>query len=71
MERANRGNHLLGLSALLSFGGTISAAYPVTAVIVTAVMMAPRALADVECSLFARKCTGRCRCGGGFPHAGL
>ena len=42
MERANRGNHLLGLSALLSFGGTISAAYPVTAVIVTAVMMAPR-----------------------------
>ena len=42
MERANRGNHLLGLSMLLSFGGTISAAYPVTAVIVTAVMMAPR-----------------------------
>lgn len=42
MARANRGNHLLGLSALLSFGGTISAAYPVTAVIVTAVLMAPR-----------------------------
>src|SRR5574343_167962 len=42
MERANRGNHLLGLSMLLSFGGTISAAYPVTAGIVTAVMMAPR-----------------------------
>ncbi len=42
MERANRGNHLLGLSALLSFGGTISALYPVTAVIVTAVLMAPR-----------------------------
>ncbi|MFZ9646146.1 MAG: hypothetical protein ACO29M_05670, partial [Fluviibacter sp.] len=42
MERANKGNHLLGLSALLSFGGTLTAAYPVTAVIVTAVMMAPR-----------------------------
>ena len=42
MERANKGNHLLGLSALLSFGGTLTAAYPVTAVIVTAVIMAPR-----------------------------
>jgi membrane protein YqaA with SNARE-associated domain len=42
MERANRSNHLLGLCALISFGGTISAAYPVTAVIVTAVLMAPR-----------------------------
>lgn len=42
MERANRSNHLLALSALLSFGGTLTAAYPVTAVIVTAVMMAPR-----------------------------
>lgn len=42
MERANHGQHLLGLATLLSFGGTISAAYPVTAVIVTAVMLAPR-----------------------------
>jgi membrane protein YqaA with SNARE-associated domain len=42
MEKANKGNHLLGLSALLSFGGTLTAAYPVTAVIVSAVMMAPR-----------------------------
>ena len=42
MERANSGHHLLGLAALLSFGGTISAAYPVTAIVVTAVMLAPR-----------------------------
>jgi membrane protein YqaA with SNARE-associated domain len=41
MVRANTGHHLLGLAALLSFGGTISAAYPVTAVIVTAVLLAP------------------------------
>ena len=42
LEYANRGHHLLGIASLLSFGGTISAAYPVTAVIVTAVMLAPR-----------------------------
>lgn len=42
MERANQGHHLLGLATLLSFGGTISAAYPVTIVVVTAVMLAPR-----------------------------
>lgn len=42
MERANSSNHLLSLCALLSFGGTISAAYPVTAVIVTGTLMAPR-----------------------------
>lgn len=42
LERANRGHHLLGLAALLSFGGTLTAAYPVTAVIVTAVLLAPR-----------------------------
>lgn len=42
MERANRGHHLLGLATLLSFGGTISAAYPVTIIIVTSVMLAPR-----------------------------
>lgn len=42
LERANRGHHLLGLAALLSFGGTLTATYPVTAVIVTAVMLAPR-----------------------------
>jgi len=42
MEKANRGHHLLGLATLLSFGGTISAAYPVTAVVVTAVLLAPR-----------------------------
>lgn len=42
LERANRGHHLLGFAALLSFGGTLTAAYPVTAVIVTAVMLAPR-----------------------------
>lgn len=41
LERANRGHHLMALAALLSFGGTISAAYPVTAIIVTAVMLAP------------------------------
>ena len=42
LERANRGHHLLGLAALLSFGGTLTAAYPATAVIVTAVLLAPR-----------------------------
>lgn len=42
MERANRGHHLLGLATLLSFCGTLTAAYPVTAIIVTAVMLAPR-----------------------------
>ncbi|MGV0998888.1 MAG: YqaA family protein [Fluviibacter sp.] len=42
MERANRGHHLLGLSALISFAGTLTAAYPVTAVIMTAVLLAPR-----------------------------
>lgn len=42
MERANRGHHLLGLASLLSFGGTLTAAYPVTAVIVTAVMLSPQ-----------------------------
>ena len=42
LERANRGHHLLGLAALLSFGGTLTAAYPVTAVIVTAVLLSPR-----------------------------
>jgi membrane protein YqaA with SNARE-associated domain len=41
LERANRGHHLMALAALLSFGGTISAAYPVTAIIVTSVMLAP------------------------------
>jgi len=53
MVRANQGNYLLGLSAAISFGGTISAAYPVTAVIVTAVLMAPhRWLAlSAACSL--------------------
>lgn len=42
LERANRGHHLLGLAALLSFGGTLTAAYPVTIIIVTSVMLAPR-----------------------------
>lgn len=42
LERANRGHHLLGIASLLSFGGTLTAAYPVTAVIVTAVLLAPR-----------------------------
>ena len=42
LERANRGNHLFAVAALLSFGGTITAGYPVTAVIVTAVLMAPK-----------------------------
>lgn len=42
MERANRGHHLLGFCALISFGGTISAVYPVTAVIVTGVMLAAK-----------------------------
>lgn len=42
LERANRGHHLLGLAALLSFCGTLTASYPVTAVIVTAVLLAPR-----------------------------
>lgn len=42
LERANRGHHLLGVCALVSFGGTLTAAYPVTAVVLTAVLMAPR-----------------------------
>lgn len=42
LERANRGHHLLGIATLLSFFGTLTAAYPVTVVIVTAVMLAPR-----------------------------
>lgn len=42
MERANRGHHLLALATALSFGGTLTAAYPVTAIIVTAVLLAPR-----------------------------
>ena len=42
LERANRGHHFFAVAALLSFGGTISAGYPVTAVIVTAVLMAPK-----------------------------
>lgn len=42
MERANKSNHLLGFSALTSFGGTLTAAYPVTAVVMTAVMLAAR-----------------------------
>lgn len=42
LERANRGHHLLAVCGLVSFGGTLTAAYPVTAVVLTAVMMAPR-----------------------------
>ena len=42
MVRANRSNHLLGFSALISFGGTLTAAYPVSAVVITAVMLAAR-----------------------------
>ena len=42
LERANRGHHLFGIAALLSFCGTLTAAYPVTAVVVSAVMLAPR-----------------------------
>ena len=42
VELANRGHHLLGLAALLSFGGTLTAAYPVTIIIVTSVMLVPR-----------------------------
>jgi membrane protein YqaA with SNARE-associated domain len=42
LERANRGHHLVGIAALISFGGTLTAAYPVSAVIVTAVMLSPR-----------------------------
>lgn len=42
LERANRGHHLIGITALLSFCGTLTATYPVTAVIVTAVMLSPR-----------------------------
>lgn len=42
LERANRGHHLVGLAAILSFFGTLTAAYPVTAIIVTAVLLSPR-----------------------------
>lgn len=42
LERANRGHHLLVLTALLSFCGTLTATYPVTAVIVTSVLLVPR-----------------------------
>ena len=52
MERANRGHHLLGLTALLSFCGTLTATYPVTAVVMTAVMLAARRwlLLSIACS---------------------
>lgn len=53
MERANQSNHLLGFCALLSFGGTLTAAYPVTAVVMTGVMLAARRWLTVSlaCSL--------------------
>jgi len=52
MERANKGNHLAAFSALISFGGTLTAAYPVTAVVMTAVMLAARRwlMVSVACS---------------------
>lgn len=42
LERANRGHHLYIVCLLICFGGTLTAAYPVTAVVLTAVVMAPR-----------------------------
>jgi membrane protein YqaA with SNARE-associated domain len=42
LEHANRGHHLLGLASLLSFIGTLTAFYPVTAVLMTAVVLAPK-----------------------------
>ena len=53
MERANRGNHLLGFCALISFCGTISAAFPVTAVVIMGVLLAGRrwVTLSIACSL--------------------
>lgn len=53
MERANKSNHLLAFCALISFGGTLTAAYPVTAVVMTAVMLAARRwlMISIACSL--------------------
>lgn len=42
LERANRGHHLLGLASVLSFCGTLTAAYPVTIIVVTSVMLVRR-----------------------------
>jgi membrane protein YqaA with SNARE-associated domain len=52
MERANNSNHLLGFSAAISFLGTLTAGYPVTAVVMTAVMLAARRwfMISVACS---------------------
>ena len=52
MERANKGNHLLGFCTLISFGGTLTAAYPVSAVVITAVMLAARRwlMVSIACS---------------------